>query len=134
VVLVGVFGIVVGAQGSRGSTHVVLLSLVLTENTLALLARRRHPLTAFAGVLATYALVDNEATTLLPLLVALFTVATARDRRTVGFAAGVTAVLVIARSVIDGAGGSLLVQTLLPLLGIGLAAAAGVSRRTRSPV
>ena len=63
---------------------------------LALPARGRHPLTAFAGVLVTYVLVSNEATTLLPVLFASFTVATARNRRTVGFAAGVAALLVIA--------------------------------------
>jgi ABC-type Na+ transport system ATPase subunit NatA len=133
VVLVGILGIVLGAQGSRGTTHVVLLSVVLAENTLALLARGRHPVLAFAAVLATYALVNNEATTLLPVLLALFTVATARDRRTIRLAAGMTALVVIARSVIGHDSAGLFIGTLLPLLGIGLAAAAGINHRTPSP-
>jgi hypothetical protein len=97
IVVAGAVAIVMGAQQApRGSTHVVLLGLVLAENSFALLARRRHPLIALTAVLTAYALVDNEATTVLPVLLALFTVATVRDRRTVGRATIVTAIIIAA--------------------------------------
>lgn len=132
VVVVGTVGIVLRAQqGPRSSVHVILLSLVLAENVFALLVRGRHPLMTFVGVVATYALVDNEATTLLPVLVALFTVAMARDRHIVRVAAGVTALVVIATPVIHSDGSSLFLHTLLPLLGGGVAVGAGIEGRKR---
>jgi hypothetical protein len=132
VVLVGTIGIVLRAQqGPRSSVHVMLLSFVLAENLLALLLRGRHPLMTFVCIVATYALVDNEATTLLPMLLALFTVATARDRHIIRFAVGVAALVVIATPVIHHDGSSLFLQTLLPLLACGLAVGAGIERRNR---
>ena len=66
-VLVGTVGIALRAQqGPRSSVHIALLTLVRAENVLALVMRGRHPLMTFVGVVATYALVGNEATILLP--------------------------------------------------------------------
>jgi hypothetical protein len=127
--LVGAVAIIVGAQqGPRGSTHIVLLSVVLGENALALLVGRRHPHAALLGVLATYALVDDEATTLLPVLLALFTVARAKDRWSGGFAAALAALVVVVTPVIHGNAAGLF-QTLLPLLAIVFAVAIGINHR-----
>ena len=130
VVMAGTVAIVLRSQQvPRSGVHAVLLSFVLIENALALLARRRHPTAALLGVLATYALVDNEATTLLPVLVAVFTVVTTKARQIVAFVAVATAVLIVATPVIHGDAGGLLIHTLLPLLVLGLAVAAGSIRR-----
>jgi hypothetical protein len=126
-VLTGAVAIAVRAQqGPRGSVHIMLLSLVLLENALALLIRRHHPLAALLSVLATYVLVDNEATTLLPVLFALFTVATAKSRWVVSVATALTTLVALATPVIHNDTPSLFVHTLLPLLGVGLAAAVAI--------
>lgn len=130
VLLTGAVAIVLRAQqGPRGGVHIILLSAVLVENVLALLARGRHPFAALVGVLTTYVLVDNEATTLLPVVLSVFTVATAKRTRTIALPAVMAAVMVIATPLIHDDGGSLLVHTLVPLLAVGLAVAAGLNRR-----
>jgi hypothetical protein len=128
--LVGAGAILLGAQqGPRGITHIMLLSLVLGESAVALLVARRHPRAALLGVLVTYVLVDNEATTLLPVLLVLYTVARSKDRWTAGVAAAVTAFALVVTPAIHGATASLLLQTFLPLLAAGLAVAIGINRR-----
>ena len=72
VVVAAVLGgawIAVNAGGGRGQVHTVWQVLVLTENSAALLLRRRKPVGSLAGVLLAYGLFQLYAITLLPVLV-----------------------------------------------------------------
>ena|SRR6266545_5363723 len=98
VVLVALYGavwIALHASQGRGYTHTLFQSLALAENVVALLLRRRKPIGALAGILAVHTLVDLEPTTLLPVLLALLTVVTARERRAVATATVATVVVVV---------------------------------------
>ena len=85
VLLYGASWIAIHAHQARGFTHPLFQCLALTENVIALLLRRRKPIGALAGILAVYVFVDLEPTTLLPVLLSLFTVIVVSTRRvTVG--------------------------------------------------
>src|SRR5215831_8626454 len=96
VVVVGALLIAFDSGSATRGAHKIWLSIVLAESAVALLFRRRHPVGALAGVLATFVFFDAPAVSLLPMLVAVFTVVTSRPRGTVfvAAAAGVAAVLV----------------------------------------
>ena len=108
------------------STHEIWLSIVLAESAVALLFRRRHPVGALAGVLATFVLFDAPSISLLPLLVALFTVVTSRPRRTGIAAAVVCAAAVIAAPLLQSGGFNFGHQGLVPLSALALAFLTGL--------
>lgn len=131
VVLIGAFVIVSRAQNGPRSTHMVWLSAVLVENTLALLLRRRHPIGAFVGVLAAYVVVDYQGTTLLPLLLALLAAAagaTVRGRFVLLLA---TAAAIVATPAVHRDSLNVGHQFLIPIVGLALAVAAVRYQRQR---
>jgi hypothetical protein len=120
------------AGRARGYTHLVLLSLTLIESSVALLFRRRHPVGALAGVLVVYAVFQVPPTMVLPVLVALFTVATLRTGRDLVLAILGTAAVVIGRPYVDGDAVSLVGQQLPLLAAIGFSASLGTWLRVRT--
>ena len=95
VVVVGALTIALYATQGPRSTHVYWLTLVLAENAVALLLRRRHPTGALAGVLATFFAFDYPATMALPLALALLTVMTTATEQRAAAIGLVTAVVVV---------------------------------------
>jgi hypothetical protein len=100
--LAGVVIISLHAQAGRGA-HIVWLTVALTESTLSLLFRNRHPLGALAGVLGGYVVFDFPATVIAPLAVALFTVVRRLDRRRAIVAMVATAAVLVGTSLLHAA-------------------------------
>jgi uncharacterized membrane protein YfcA len=119
------------ASGGRGGTHTMFQALALAENAIALLLRRRKPVGALAGILVVYALVDLDPIMILPVLLALMTVAELRQRRTAAVAALVTAAVVAAMPYLHGDQVNPVTGTLPHVLAVALAAAAGAWLQTR---
>src|SRR5262249_9438367 len=111
-------------SGDHRGAHPYFLAAVLTENVVALLLRRRHPIGAFAGVLAAYILFDALPISLLPLALATATVAAVSPRRSAGLAIGSAALAVVAVPVLPGDRFDA-VHVLLPLAVVGIAVAVG---------
>jgi hypothetical protein len=131
VLLYGASWIAIHAHQARGYTHPLYQSLALAENVIALLLRRRKPIGALAGILAVYILVDLEPTTLLPVLLSLFTVTTVSTRWVTVWAIVATTLFVMARPFIHGDSIDLLAYSFSHLTAIGLMAAAGLYWRSR---
>jgi hypothetical protein len=130
IVFVGALTIALwNSGGSRGS-HPYWLGVVLAENALALLVRRRHPVGALAGVNAAYLVFDALAVSLLPIVLAISTVAASTRRRTIWLACAATALVVISVPAVHRDPFDLL-HVFLPLTVLGLAAfgAAYVGKR-----
>ena len=108
------------------------LGLWLVINLTALLYRRRAPLLTLAVTLAIALGVGYGPVVVLPVLLALFTVAEYRDRSTVIAAAIVSAVVVIASPAVHGHVLDQLPQYLGRIVPIGLAVAAGLYIRARA--
>ncbi len=125
----GALWIATQASAGRGSAHTLWQSLALSENMLALLMRHRKPVGALAGILAVYLITDVEPVTLLPLLLALLTVAMISNLRKVISSVAATATAVVAMPYIHGDVGSIAGHTLPRLAAVGLAAAAGTYLR-----
>jgi hypothetical protein len=83
IALYGALWIALHASENRGFTHAIFQSLALIENTVALLFRRLKPMGALLSIVAVFAIVNLEATTLLPVLLALLTVAILSKPRTI---------------------------------------------------
>jgi hypothetical protein len=126
VVVVGALLIAFDTGAGLRSTHQIWLSVVLAESAVALLFRRRHPVEALAGVLATFVLFDAPAVSLLPLLVALFTVVSSRPPRTGVAAAAVCAAAVVATALLHDGGFNVSHQGLVPLTALALAYVTGL--------
>jgi hypothetical protein len=93
----------------RAYMHSLFQTLALAESVIALLLRGRKPVGALAGILMAYLAFQLDPLLLPPLLIALFSVATFRERQTVLFASTATATTVAAlpltgRASIDLAG------------------------------
>jgi hypothetical protein len=133
VALLGGIWIAVHASAGRGQVHTVFQVLALAESAVALLLRRRKPVGALAGILVAYLLVDLDTILILPLLLALLTVAEMRGARTTAAAGLVTAVTVVAMPYLHGdrAPVSPLAGPVPHLLGVGLAVALGSWLRAR---
>jgi len=128
--VVGGAWIAVNAGGGRGQAHTVWQVSVLAENAVALLLRRRKPVGSLGGVLLVYTLFQLYAITLLPALIAMFTVARVRTRRVVLAAAAMTAAVVAVVPYLHG--GKLTMMTSLGLAAaVGCSAAAGMYVRAR---
>ncbi|HEY2125709.1 MAG TPA: hypothetical protein VGH77_00835 [Streptosporangiaceae bacterium] len=105
VVLIALYGalwITLHAGGGRGSAHTLRQSLALAETVLALLLRARKPAGALAGILAVYLFFSLDPLLLPAALLALLTVATIRDHRTVAIATTATAAALAATPYIHG--------------------------------
>jgi hypothetical protein len=131
VVVVGALLIAFDTGGGLRSTHQIWLSIVLAESAVALLFRRRRPVGALAGVLTTFVLFDAPAVSLLPLLVALFTVVSSSPRRTGVAAAAVCVVAVAATALLHDGGFNVGHQGLVPLTALALAYVSGLRLRPR---
>jgi hypothetical protein len=116
--------------GLRGA-HKIWLSIVLAESAVALLFRRRHPVGALAGVLATFVLFDAPAVSMLPLLVALFTVVSSRPRRTSVAIAVVCVAAVVVTALLHDGGFNVGHQGLVPLTALALAYVTGLRLGSR---
>jgi hypothetical protein len=126
VVVVGALLIALDSGAGLRGAHKVWLSIVLAESAVALLFRRRHPVGALAGVLAAFVFFDAPAVSLLPLLVALFTVFASRPRRTGVAAAAVCVAAVVATALLHDGGFNSGHQGLVPLTALALAYVTGL--------
>jgi hypothetical protein len=129
VALVALYGgswIALHASPGRGQVHTWFQGLALAENLIALLLRHRKPVGAFVSILAVYLIVDLDPTTLPPLLVALLTIATLGDRRTVALASAAAAVVVIAMPYVHSDQINFLGYGIPRLTAVGLAVALGL--------
>ena len=126
VVVVGALLIAFDTGAGPRSTHKIWLGVVLAESAVALLFRRRHPVGALAGVLTTFVLFDAPAVSLLPLLVALFTVVGSRPRLTGVAAVGVSVGAVVAAALLHDGGFNVGHQGLVPLTALALAYVTGL--------
>ena len=129
--LYGAWWIAAHAGGGRASAHTLWQSLALAEALLALLLRYRKPVGALAGILAAYLLLALDPLLLPGVLVALFTVAATRRRRTMAIAATATAAAIAAMPYLHGDPVSLPFYLLPRLAAAGTAAAAGAWLRAR---
>lgn len=102
VALQGILTIALTGAAGRGYTHRLVLTVVLTENVVALLSRHRHPLLALTAISLAYATVDYLPTTLPALLLALLTVLVQEDSRMSRVAVGIAVVVLIAAPAIHG--------------------------------
>lgn len=92
-VILGGIWIAVNAHSGRGQAHTAWQVAVLAENAVALMLRRRKPVGSLAGILLVYVLFRLYAITLLPALVAIFTVARMGSYRIALAAAGISAAI-----------------------------------------
>jgi hypothetical protein len=131
IIALGATWITMHATGGRGATHTVFQVLALCECGIALLLRWRKPVGALASILVVYVLVDLDTITILPVLLALLTVAELRGRRTVIAAATATAVAVAVMPYLHGDAVSLGGRTLPHLAAVALSVALGLWLRAR---
>jgi hypothetical protein len=138
VVPIAVFGavwIAAHAAAGRAGTHTLFQVLALAECTIALLLRGRKPAGALVGIVVVYALADLDTITILPVLLAVATVADWRGRRTAAAATLVTTAVVVAMPFLHGDRVSILAGTLPHLAAVILAAGLGAwVRAHRHPV
>jgi len=131
IMALGGIWIAVHATGGRAATHTVLQVLALGESGIALLLRRRKPVGTLASILVVYALVDLDTIMILPVLLALLTVAELRKRRTVAIAAAATAAVVVIMPYLHGDAVSLGERTVPHLAAVALSVALGLWLRAR---
>ena len=138
VVPIALFGgvwIALHATAGRVGTHTLFQVLALAESTVALLLRGRKPAGALVGILVVYALADLDTIMILPVLLAVATVADRRERRIAAASMLVTALVVAAMPVLHGDRVSVLAGTLPHLAAVILAAGLGAwVRAHRHPV
>jgi hypothetical protein len=132
VVVIGALLIAFDTGGGPRSSHKIWLGIVLAESAVALLFRRRHPMWALAGVLTTFVFFDAPSVSLLPLLVALFTVVASRPRRAGIAAAAVCAAAVVATAVLHDGGFNVGHQGLVPLTALAIAFVIGLRPRAEA--
>jgi hypothetical protein len=135
IALFGAVWIVLHATTGRAGAHTLFQALALAECTIALLLRGRKPVGALAGILVVYALADLDTIMILPVLLAVATVADRRGQRTAAVAMLVTALVVVAMPFVHGDRVSVLAGTLPHLGAVALAAGLGAwVRAHRHPV
>jgi hypothetical protein len=135
IALFGAAWIVLHAGAGRAGTHTLFQVLALAECTIALLLRGRKPLGALASILVMYALADLDTILILPVLLAVATVADRRERPTAAAATLITASVVVAMPFLHGDKVSILTGTLPHLAAVMLAAGLGAwVREHRHPV
>ena len=135
VALFGAVWIVAHATAGRAGAHTLFQALALAEGTIALLLRSRKPVGTLAGIVAVYALADLDTIMILPVLLAVATVADRRGRRTAAAATLATATVVAAMPLLHGDRVSIWTGTLPHLAAVILAAGLGAwVRANRHPV
>ena len=111
--------------------HSLFQTLALAESVIALLLRGRKPFGALVGILIAYLAFQLDPLLLPPLLIALFTVATLTERRTVLLATAAAAATTVAALPLTGRASTDLAGYLLPrLLAVATAAAIGLWAQT----
>lgn len=119
----------------RAGAHTLFQVLALAECTIALLLRGRKPFGALASTLVMYAVADLDAILILPVLLALATVADRHERRTAAAATLMTAAVVAGMPFLHGDKISILTGTLPHLAAVISAACLGTwVRAHRHPV
>ena len=135
VALFGAAWIAAHATAGRAGAHTLFQALALAECTIALLLRGRKPVGALAGIVVVYALADLDTIMILPVLLAVATVADRRGRRTAAAATLATATVVAAMPLLHGDRVSIWTGTLPHLAAVILAAGLGAwVRANRHPV
>ena len=135
ITLFGAAWIALHASAGRAGAHTLFQALALTECTIALLLRGRKPLGTLAAILVMYALADLDAILILPVLLAVATVADRPERRTAAAATLITASVVVAMPFLHGDKVSMLTSTLPHLAAVIVAAGLGAwVRAHRHPV
>ncbi|MGA9859378.1 MAG: histidine kinase [Solirubrobacteraceae bacterium] len=129
IVLEGVGALTVGHRPPNASS--VLLLIALTVSAAALLVRHRAPLVTLGVVLAVALTVGYGPVVLLPVLLAVFTVAEYSDRPHVLAAIVVTTAVVVATIAIHGPALSF-TDVFSRLVAVGLAVAVGLYLRARA--
>lgn len=108
---------------------------MLAECTIALLPRGRKPVAALASIVVVYALADLDTIMILPVLLAVATVADRRGRGTAAAATLMTALVVVAMPFLHGDRVSLMTGALPHLAAVILTAGLGAWLRAhRHPV
>jgi hypothetical protein len=135
IALFGAAWIVLHATAGRAGTHTLFQTLALAECTIALLLRGRKPLGALASIVVMYALTDLDTILILPVLLAVATVADRSDRHTAAAATLITASVVAAMPFLHGDKASILTGTLPYLAAVLVAMGLGTwVRAHRHPV
>ena len=135
IALFGAAWIVLHASAGRAGAHTLFQSLALAEGTIALLLRDRKPLAALASILVMYLMADLGTILILPVLLAVATVADGRGRRTAAAATLIAASVVVAMPLLHGDQVSILAGTLPHLAAVIVAAGVGAwVRANRHPV
>jgi signal transduction histidine kinase len=132
VALIGFEGLVAVAVHHPVSASRAVLAFAVAINVVALLYRHRAPLVVLGVVLAVALAFDYGPIVMLPVLLALFTVAEYRDRTKVIWAAAISAVVVLGAPAAHGNAITTLPPTLGRLVPLGLAVAAGLYIRARA--
>jgi hypothetical protein len=134
VVLVATWGVawIASHASEHAGVHTLLQTLALAESVIALLMRRRKPAGALAGILVAYFAFELDPLLLPPLLIALFTVATLSERRTVLLAATAAAAAVAALPLTGRASVGLAGYLLPRLLAVAMTAAIGPWAQART--
>lgn len=131
IVLEGTVAVITRSHGA-GSEPRDLLGLGLGISAAALIVRHRAPLVVLTVVLALALGLDYGPIVLLPVLLAVFTVAESEERTKVIVAAAVAAAVVVGAPWAHGTPLTTLPQVLSRLVAIGLAVAAGLYLRARA--
>ena len=135
VALFGAVWIVAHATAGRAGAHTLFQALALAEGTIALLLRSRKPVGTLAGIVAVYALADLDTIMILPVLLAVATVADRRGWRVAAAATLLTALVVAVMPLLHGDRVGVLAGTLPHLAAVILAAGLGAwVRANRHPV
>ena len=102
IALFGAVWIVLHAGAGRAGTHTLFQVLALAECTIALLLRGRKPVGALAGIAVVYAVADLDTIMILPVLLAVATVADRRESRTAAVATLLASSVVVAMPFLHG--------------------------------
>lgn len=121
----GAAWIALHAEAGRAGTHTLFQVLALAECTVAVLLRGRKPLGALAGILVVYVLTDLAAIMILPVLLAVASVADQRERRIAAAATLFTAAAVAVTPYLHGDQAGIVTGILPRLSGVILAAGLG---------
>jgi hypothetical protein len=123
------------AGAGRAGIHTLFQVVALAEGTIALLLRGRKPVGALAGIIVMYALTDLDTIMILPVMLAVASVADQRGWRAAVAATLLTALVVAATPLVHGDQVSILADTVPHLAAVILAGGLGAwVRAHRHPV
>jgi hypothetical protein len=135
ITLFGAACIALHGSGERAGAHTLFQALALAEGTIALLLRGRKPVAALVGILVVYALTDLDTIMILPVLLAVATVADRRGWRAAAITTLLASSVVVAMPFLHGDKVSIMTGALPHLAAVILAAGLGAwVRANRHPV